>query len=181
MNQNRKTIHPFLLPPGRHSRESGNPAAQWNPLRVLLAALLVFTVLGIAAPSMAQMGPEVPLQFKIIGKFYSPGKEEQAGVHAFEVNILKKTMILDVVSSHTLEGTMLGSTILQQIYPPIMTFMGPEALLGPLINPDNEGKTYILTGQLYVKRRLFQIRQAQGPGEEEQGQAESAPEAGAQP
>ena len=168
MNENRRTNH-------------SPPAAKWNAVRDLFTALLILAALGVANPSMAQMGPEVPLQFKIIGKFYSPGKEAQTGVNAFEVNILKKTKILDVVSSHTLEGTMLGSTVLQKIYPPIMTFVGPEALLAPLTNPDNEGKTYTLTGQLYVKKRLFQIREVQGPGEEQEGQAGTAPEPGAEP
>lgn len=162
---------------GRHSRGGGNLVAQWSPLRTLVVTLFVLTVLGTAGPATAQMGPEIPLQFKIIGKFYAPGQEKETGVHAFEVNILKKTRILDVVSSHTLEGSMLGSSVLNQMYPPIMTFMGPESLLAPLINPDNEGKTYVLTGQLYVKRRLFQVQEVQVVGEEEQAKPETrAPE-----
>ncbi len=138
----------------------------WFP-RILIALVLVLTALGTASRSVAQSPPAMPLQFKIIGQFYDPEKDKNAGgVNAFTVNVLKKTWILDIESSHTLEGTALGSSILKKIYPPIMTFMGPKELTDQLTNPEIEGKTYTMTGQLYVGKRMFRLTQVQGPEEE---------------
>jgi hypothetical protein len=93
------------------------------------------------------------------------------------VNILKKTWIWDIDSSHTLQGSALGSSVLKQIYPPIMTFMGPEEITNQLIDPAIEGKTLTLTGQLYLKKRMFRIITMEGPSEEGEGEGEGEAEA----
>jgi len=109
----------------------------------------------------------MPIQFKMIGRFHDPGKDKNAGgVNTFTVNILKKTWIWDIESSHTLEGSALGSTVLKKIYPPIMTFIGPKELTDQLTNPAIEGKTYTLTGQLYIGKRLYRVNTVEGPSEE---------------
>lgn len=153
----------------------------WFP-RILITLILVLTALGTANRAVAQGGADMPLQFKMIGKFHDPDKDKNAGgVNAFTVNVLKKTWIFDIESSHTLEGGALGSSVLKQIYPPIMTFMGPKELTDQLTNPEIEGKTYTLTGQLYIGKRLFRVNTIEGPPEESEGDAEAAsePEAGA--
>ena len=110
----------------------------------------------------------------MIGKFYDPEKDKNAGgVNAFTVNILQKTWIWDIESSHTLQGGALGSTVLKQIYPPIMTFMGPKELTDQLIDPAAEGKTYTLTGQLYIKKRMFRLNTVEAPPEENDADAKS--------
>jgi hypothetical protein len=148
----------------------------WLP-RVLITLIPVLTVLGTANRVVAQGGADMPLQFKMIGKFHDPDKEENAGgVNAFTVNVLKKTWIFDIESSYTLEGGALGSSVLKQIYPPIMTFMGPKELTDQLTNPEIEGKTYTLTGQLYMGKRLFRVNTIEGPPEESEGDAETASE-----
>ena len=148
--------------------------------------ILLLSVLGVAAlgsvNSAVAQGPDMPLQFKMIGKFYDPEKDKNAGgVNAFTVNVLKKTWIWDIESSHTLQGSALGSTVLKQIYPPIMTFMGPQEITDQLIDPAAEGKTFTLTGQLYIKKRMFRINTLEGPPDESEGDAEtvSEPDAGA--
>ena len=151
-------------------------------LRTLIALILVLTALGTANRAVAQGRTDMPLQFKMIGKFYDPAKDKDAGgVNAFTVNILKKTWIWDIESSHTLQGGALGSTVLKQIYPPIMTFMGPKEITDQLTNPEIEGKTYTLTGQLYIGKRMFRVNKLEGPPEESEGDAEAAsePDAGA--
>ena len=155
--------------------------SSWFP-RILILLVLVLTALGTTNRAVAQGGGDMPLQFKMIGKFYDPAKDKDAGgVNAFTVNILKKTWIFDIESSQTLQGGALGSSVLKQIYPPIMTFMGPKELTDQLTNPEIEGKTYTLTGQLYIGKRLFQVNTLEGPPEETEGDAEAAsePDAGA--
>ena len=138
--------------------------------RILIVLALILTALGTASRCVAQAPSDTPLKFKIIGRFYDPEKDKTAGgVNAFTVNILKKTWILDIEDSHTLEGSALGSSVLKKIYPPIMSFVGPKELTDQLTNPAIVGKTCTLTGQLYVGRRLFRLTQVQGP--EEQGEA----------
>jgi len=132
----------------------------------LILLVLVLTALGTANRAAAQAGAEMPLQFKMIGKFHEPEKDKNVGgVNAFTVNILKKTWIWDIESSHTLEGSALGSTVLKKIYPPIMTFIGPKELTDQLTNPAIEGKTYTLTGQLYIGKRLYRVNTVEGPPE----------------
>ena len=69
----------------------------------------------------------------------------------------------------------------KKIYPPIMTFVGPKELTGQLTNPEITGKSYTLTGQLYIKKRLFRLAQVQGPEEKEltEPEAEAALDSGA--
>ena len=142
----------------------------------LTTLILVLTALGTTNKALAQAGPDMPLQFKMIGQFYDPEKDKNAGgVNAFTVNVLKKTWIFDIESSHTLQGGALGSTVLKQIYPPIMTFMGPKELTDQLTNPEIEGKTYTLTGQLYIGKRLFRVNTLEGPPEESDAGAKSDP------
>ena len=158
MNENRLTACQFV----------------WFP-RILILFVVVLTSLGTANRAAAQAGTDMPLQFKMIGKFYDPEKDKNAGgVNAFTVNVLKKTWIFDIESSHTLQGGALGSSVLKKIYPPIMTFMGPKELTDQLINPEIEGKTYTLTGQLYIGKRLFRVNAIEGPPGEREGDAEAA-------
>ena len=145
--------------------------------RVLILLVLVLTSLGVANRAAGQGRTDMPLEFKMIGKFYDPGKDKNAGgVNAFTVNVLKRTWILDIESSHTLRGSALGSTVLKEVYPPIMTFIGPEAITDQLTNPGILGKTYTLTGQLYIGKRIFQVNSLEGPQKESEGDAEAASE-----
>lgn len=154
-----------------------NRPTVWQSLwfsRIPILLVLVLTAVGTANQALAQAGAVTPFQFKMIGKFYDPEKDKNAGgVNAFTVNILKKTWIWDIESSHTLQGSALGSTVLKQIYPPIMTFMGPKELTDRLIDPAVEGKIYTLTGELYIKKRMFLLNTVEGPPEESHADAKS--------
>ena len=145
----------------------------------LALVLTVVTLLLVATPGRsAAQGPDMPLQFKIVGEFHDPQQDKDAGgVNAFTVNILKKTWILDIDNSYTQQGAVLGSSVLKQIYPPILTFTGPKELTDQLTDPAIAGKTYTLTGQLYIKQRLFRLNTVEGPKSEEEskGDAGSGP------
>jgi len=162
MNENRRTIRPSV----------------WFPT-ILIALVLGLDLFASVKSAVAQ---DMPLQFKMTGQFLEPNKEEKpGGVNAFTVNVLNKTWIWDIESSHTLQGSMLGSTVLKQIYPPIMTFIGQKEITEALIDPWIAGRTYTLTGQLYVKKRMFRINTLEGPPQEAEGQGEGDAEAAPEP
>ena len=176
----------------RSVRSSGGPTPIARGLTLSLIPSLTFTVglsialaitivLGAAGRSAAQ-GPNMPLRFKMVAEFHDPHKDQDAGgVNAFTVNILRKTWIVDIHESYMQQGGVLGTTVLQQIYPPILTFTGPKKITDQLTDPAVEGKTYTLTGQLYIKQRVFQINTVEGPKGEEGAEAESAPDAESKP
>ncbi len=158
----------------RH-READCPSISFPA--VLTAVFLILSALGVASRADAQPPPDMPIQFKIIGKFYDPEKDKNAGgVNSFTVNVLKKTWILDIESSHTLQGHALGSSVLKKIYPPIMTFVGTREITNVLTDPSIEGKPLTLAGQLYVKRRMYRITTLEGPAEEDASEADKEPE-----
>ena len=131
------------------------------PFSMILAVIALGVLLGSVKSVIAQ---DMPIQFKMTGQFLEPNKEKKpGGVNAFTVNVLKKTGVVDIDRADTLQGSMLGTTVLKQIYPPIMTFVGRKELTEPLIDPWIAGKTYTLTGQLYVQKRIFRLNTVEGP------------------
>ena len=137
---------------------------------VALVPLLLLTSLVLVDSSDAQMATDMPIQFKIRGEFYNPQENPDAGgVNRFTVHAEGRDWILDVERADTLEGSMLGSSVLKKIYPPIMTFAGPPEIMAQLKNPEIQGKSYTMTGQLYVRKRLFRLTSM--VGNEEQGEA----------
>ena len=157
MNTQRTAVHPSV----------------WF-LGALITLILLLTALGLASRSVAQPPSDMPLQFKIIGKFYDPEKDKNAGgVNSFAVNVFKKKWILDIESSHTLQGSALGSSVLKQIYPPIMSIVGTKEITSQLADPAIEGETFTLTGLLYVGKRMFRVNTLEGPPEEEEGKEEA--------
>jgi hypothetical protein len=146
----------------------------------MIPFLFVLGVFALGSVNEAEaQGPDQPLQFKMTGKFYEPQKHKSVGgVHSYTVNVLQKQWVFDIESSQTLQGSALGSSVLRQIYPPIMTFMGPKEFTDQLTDPAIEGKTYSLTGQLYLKKRMFRIITLEGPPEE--GKEGAAPSSDAE-
>ena len=144
------------------------------PSSMIMALLVPTLALFMVVTNV--MAQDMPIQFKMTGQFLEPSKEEKVGgVNAFTVNVLKKTWVWDIDRADTLQGTALGSSVLKQIYPPIMTFVGRKELTEPLIDPWIAGKTYTLTGQLYVKKRIFRLNVVEGPMEEGEAAAEADP------
>ena len=141
----------------------------------ILAPLLALTLLAMASTAFGQSRTDMPLQFQMKGEFYDPQKDPNAGgVNRFEVNVGDKKWILDIERADTLQGGALGSSVLKQMYPPIMTFMGPKELTDQLTNPENLGKSYTMKGQLYVSKRMFRLTEL--VNNEEKAEAEAAAE-----
>jgi hypothetical protein len=132
--------------------------------------------------SLAFGQADMPLQFQMKGEFYDPKEDPNAGgVNRFEVNVGNKQWILDIERADTLQGSMLGSSVLKQIYPPIMTFVGRKELTDPLSNPENLGRSYTMIGQLYVKKRMFRLSQVVDNEAKAEEEAAMESEAGDEP
>jgi hypothetical protein len=147
---------------------------------VQFPALLILLVLGLTLSGSVKsaFAQDMPIQFRMTGQFLEPSKDKKpGGVHAYTVNVLKKTWIFDIDRADVLQGSMLGTTVLRQIYPPIMTFIGNKEITEALSDPWIVGRTYTLTGQLYVNKRLFRINTKEAHPEEGEGEAPPAAEA----
>ncbi len=130
---------------------------RWLILSAAILALLL-TPLVLVSLSVAQMATDMPIQFKIRGEFYNPQENPGAGgVNRFTVNADGKEWILDIERADTLEGSMLGSSVLKKIYPPIMTFVGPPDIMAQLKDPEIQGRSWTMSGQLYIRQRLFRL------------------------
>jgi hypothetical protein len=141
----------------------------------ILAPLLALTLLAMASTAFGQSRTDMPLQFQMKGEFYDPQKDPNAGgVNRFEVNVGDKEWILDIERADALQGSILGSSVLKKIYPPIITFVGPKELTDQLKNPEIEGKSYTLMGQLYVTKRMFTLTEV--VNNEEKAETEAAAE-----
>jgi len=139
-----------------------------------IVGILVLVTLAAPGASIAQRAPDIPMQFKIRGEFYDPQRDrEKGGVNSFTANVESRQWILDIERADTLQGSMLGSSVLKRIYPPILTFVGPKELTEQLANPDILGKSYTMTGQLYVKKRMFKLDSLES--NEEEGAGETVP------
>ena len=83
----------------------------WFP-KIPVLLIMVVIALATANRVVAQGGADIPLQFKMIGKFFDPEKDKSAGgVNAFTVNVQKKTWIFDIESSH-----IIGLILLSQVF-----------------------------------------------------------------
>jgi len=148
----------------------------------ILAPLLAVTLLAMASTAFGQGLAAMPLQFKMKGEFYDPQKDPNAGgVNRFEVNVEDKKWILNIERADTLQGAVLGSSVLKRIYPPILTFVGPKELIEQLRKPEILGKSYTLTGQLYIKKRMFTLTEVVNNEEEAEEEAGAEGDAAAPP
>jgi hypothetical protein len=62
-----------------------------------------------------------------------------------------------------------------------MTFVGPKELVEQLTKPEILGKSYTLTGQLYVKKRMFTLTEVVNNQEKAEEEAEAKGDSAAPP
>jgi len=104
------------------------------------------------------MSPDMPLQFRMTGKFYDPEKDKDAGgMHAFKVMVDEKKWIFDVEKADALVGAAQGLTMLEHIVPAMLNFVGSKEFLDPLKKPEIAGKSYTLNGYLYAGSKTFRL------------------------
>ena len=58
-------------------------------------------------------------------------------------------------------------------YPPILTIVGPKELVEQLTKPEILGKSYTITGQLYVRKRMFTLTEVVDNEEKAEEEAEA--------
>jgi len=153
----------------------------------IVICILVLVTLATPGTSIAQR-VNVPIQFKITGKFYEPEqKPERGSANSFTAKVENKQWRLDIERADPLRAGMLGSAILDTIFPPMLTFVGPKELTGQLTNPEIAGKSYTMTGQLYVQTRSFRLTSVKsnekeaGAASDSQGESGSPPPASSPP
>jgi hypothetical protein len=151
--------------------------------RTIAVLILVLTALGTAGKSFAQpMAPDQPLHLRLVGEFYDPQKDPNAGgVNAYTVSVEEKKWIFDIERADTLYGSAQGLSVIKKIYPPLMTFFGQKEILDPLKNPEIEGKPYTLEGYLYIRTRTFRLTKVQGPEEASESESDAKGESASDP
>ena len=145
---------------------------------IITVLILTLTSLGTAGKSFAQpMASDQPLHFRLVGEFYDPEKDPNAGgVNAYTVSVEERKWIFDIERADALFGAAQGLSVIKKIYPPLMTFVGKKELVDKLKDPEIEGKSYTLEGYLYMKTRTLMLNKVQGPEEaaESDAKGESA-------
>jgi len=145
--------------------------------------ILVVAGPGTAGKSFAQpMAPDQPLHFRLVGAFYDPEKDPNAGgVNAYTVSVEEKNWIFDIERADALFGATQGLSVIKKIYPPFMTFVGPKELVQKLKSPEIEGKPYTLEGYLYMKTRILRLSKVQGPEGESESESDAKAESASHP
>ena len=153
--------------------ERGSIHVGMKTFETITVFMIVLISLGTAGKSFGQrMGRDQPLHFRLAGEFHDPEKDPNAGgVNAYTVSVEEKKWIFDIERADALFGAAQGLSVLNKIYPPLMTFVGKKELVDKLKDPEIEGKSYTLEGYLYMKTRIFRLNKVEGP--EEAGESES--------
>jgi hypothetical protein len=86
---------------------------------------------------------------RIIGSLVSP-EEKRGGLRTLTTHVKDKTWQLRIKEIKTLTGLSNGWSLLNDLFPPKLHFIGPEDLLTPLRQEEIAGKLLILEGRLYV-------------------------------
>jgi hypothetical protein len=101
----------------------------------------------------------IKIQFvQFVGTFYPPEQKENAAyMNTFTVRVKNKELLFSIKSAKELDGNKTDSEIFKNIWPPILTFQGPDNLIASLLNPDIAGKEFAVQGALYVSDRILQV------------------------
>ena len=130
-------------------------------IAVLTAALWSFAgfdQVQAFGPAIGGMGSPRVL---FVGIFYP--LEQKAKVwrmNTITVKVKNKEWLFSIKKARALTGGMDQSAILENIWPPVLTFRGSDKVIDPLLKPDIVGKRFTLDGILYFSDRIFQIYSA---------------------
>lgn len=95
---------------------------------------------------------------QFVGTFYPPEQKENAAhMNTFTIRVKNKELLFSIKSAKELDGNKTDSEILKNIWPPILTFQGPDNLIDSLLNPDIAGKKFTVQGALYVSERILHV------------------------
>lgn len=120
--------------------------------------------------SLSFYPPNIPLHMRLTGVLHPYEAESDiGGLHTFPVTMHKKQWIFQTEKTQTLTGSQHGSSVLARLFPTRLRFVGRDELIGPLMDPDIEGRTVVLTGYLYFSSNRFWVTELDEPDEEKGG------------
>ena len=130
-------------------------------MRQRIALILLVSVFWSTA-ALAQTIPllpriEPPPLVRFTGALLPLEEAGHRGLYALTILIKEKKWILRLAKVETLTGTNRGWTILQDLFPPQVRFIGPEDLIQLLQKPESAGKLLTIEGRLYTGDRRFFI------------------------
>lgn len=123
--------------------------------KLVIAGLFV-VVLGVFVP-FAQGGQAIQL-VRLTGNLYLPGQNgARQGADTFTVFTQGKEWIFNVKAAQDLTGNETGWEILQNTFPPVLNFRGPQNFIRPLEDPKIAGKLVTVEGYFYPVYGVLQV------------------------
>ena len=96
-----------------------------------------------------------------IGTFYPLEQKEKVWrMNTITVKVKDKEWLFSIKRAVDLSGDMDEFEILENIWPAILTFRGPDNVIDPLLKPDIAGKRFSINGTLYMSDRILQVYSA---------------------
>lgn len=127
-------------------------------LRLSTAVVLLTTVCCpmIATAQLPQFEP--PPLVRLTGALHPIAEKGRSSMHTLTVSIQGKEWLFRIAKVEKLTGSSPdGWRLLRGLFPSQVRFVGPEALLRSLQDPELEGIPLIIEGRLYVGNRILQI------------------------
>jgi hypothetical protein len=131
---------------------------------VMILAVVGVAIGGVTAAS-AQFRGQPPI-VRFVGVF-QPFDEKAAGnLNTLTVSYKEQRWLFLVERVRAMGGRDPGMMLLNQIFPPQLSFSGPAQLLEPLGSPENMGKRWMLEGMLYLRNRRYYVAMVEAAPEE---------------
>lgn len=127
-------------------------------IATLMAVLWCFAGFDqVQAYELPSGGAGIPL-VEFVGTFYPPEQKEKVWrMNTITVNVKNKKWLFSIKKAVHLNGDMNDIELLDNIWPPILTFRGPDNLIDPLMKPDIAGKRFPIQGILYFSHGTLQV------------------------
>jgi len=111
--------------------------------------------------------PEPPPLVRLTGALFPvQDKGELTGLYNFPIFIGAQTWIFHVEKAQSLTGSILGSSLLNDLFPMRLRFVGPKGLLEQIEAEAGPARTLTLTGRLYVSYNWLLVTSVQEAGGE---------------
>ena len=114
-------------------------------------------ITGVAERAHAQtMGLGAPMTVRFVGTFSPWAKDEAGGPDSLTVHAGDKSYFFHVTDVASYEGSDPGMMLLNHIFPPVLTLVGPAHRLESVENAKT-GTKYALEGWLYAGDNMLYV------------------------
>jgi hypothetical protein len=122
----------------------------------------IFGVVTLAAQVASHL--ESPPLVRFTGALLPLEEKGRGSLTTLTVSIQGKKRLFRIANVEKLTGKdPNGWRLIQDLFPPDLRLIGPEALLSPLLHSESEGKTLIIEGNLYSGDRMFVVTAIREP------------------